>query len=352
MFINVTENKNLKAKPTDETKLGFGKIFTDYMFVMDYTNGLGWHDPQIIPYGPLSLDPACTCFHYGQEVFEGMKAYRGKGDDILLFRPRENFERLNVSNERLCIPLIDVDSALQALKQLVNIEKDWIPSSEGTSLYIRPFIIGCEPFLGVHAAANYKFIIILSPVGAYYASGLNPINIFVEQSYVRAIKGGTGFAKAGGNYAASLKAQTEAKGYSQVLWLDGIEHKYIEEVGAMNVFFVIGDEIVTPSLGGSILPGITRKSAIELLTSQGKTVVERRITIDEVMESAKSGELKEVFGTGTAAVISPVGELTYNNETVTVNNNVIGPIAQKLYDDLTGIQWGKIPDPFGWSVKI
>lgn len=351
MIINVIENTNLKAKPTDETKLGFGKIFTDYMFTMDYTQGLGWHDPQIIPYGPISLEPSCTCFHYGQEVFEGMKAYNGPNGEILLFRPEENFKRLNQSNDRLCIPQIDVDFALSALKQLLHLEKNWIPKSAGTSLYIRPFVIACEPFLGVHAAANYKFIIILSPVGAYYATGLNPVNIYVENKYVRAVKGGTGVAKAGGNYASSLKAQQEAKGYSQVLWLDGIEHKYIEEVGAMNVFFVIGDEIVTPMLQGSILPGITRKSVIELLTSQGKNVSERLVSIEEIMTAAKDGSLKEMFGTGTAAVISPVGELTYNGELVTINNNEIGSLTQALYDDLTNLQWGLSNDPFGWSVK-
>ncbi|MEG2813472.1 MAG: branched-chain amino acid aminotransferase, partial [Oscillospiraceae bacterium] len=269
-----------------------------------------------------------------------------------LFRPEENFKRLNASNERLCIPEIDVDFCINAVKELVKVEKDWIPNEEGTSLYIRPFIIGCDPFLGVHPSAQYKFVIILSPVGSYYAGGLEPVKIYVEPSYVRAVRGGIGYAKTGGNYAASLKAQQDAQGYSQVLWLDGVERKYIEEVGAMNVFFVIGDEIVTPELQGSILPGITRKSSIELLKSWGLNVVERRLSIKEVSDAAKDGSLKEMFGTGTAAVISPVGELKYKDEIITINNNQIGEISQRLYDAMTGIQIGKVQDKFGWISKI
>ena len=321
------------------------------MFIMDYANGQ-WCDPRIVPYGPIQLDPSAACFHYGQEVFEGMKAYNGVNGDLLLFRPDENFKRLNSSNDRLCIPNIDEEFAIKALSQLVNIEKDWIPTGDGTSLYIRPFIIGCDPFLGVHPSAQYKFIIILSPVGAYYASGLNPIKIYVEPQYVRAVRGGIGYAKTGGNYAASLKAQQDAVGYSQVLWLDGVERKYIEEVGAMNVFFVIGDEIITPELQGSILPGITRKSSIELLKSWGYNVVERKLSIEEVSEASKKGILKEMFGTGTAAVISPVGELKYKDETITINNNEIGEISQRLYDAMTGIQLGKQEDTFNWTRKI
>lgn len=348
--IELTQNK--KPKPTDESKLGFGKCFTDHMFVMDYTVGTGWHDAKILPYGPISLDPSASVFHYGQEVFEGMKAYRTANGEIKLFRPDENFKRMNVSNERICIPLVDVDFCVNAVKKLVEIDKDWIPQSEGTSLYIRPFVIGCEPFLGVHAAQNYKFIIILSPVGSYYAGGLAPTKIFVESNYVRAVKGGMGFAKTGGNYAASLKAQQDAEGYSQVLWLDGVERKYIEEVGAMNVFFVIGDEIVTPALQGSILPGITRKSCIEILKSWGCNVSERRLSIDEVEKAAKDGSLKEMFGTGTAAVVSPVGELKYKDDIIKIGDNKIGEITQKLYDALTGIQTGKAEDKFGWMVNL
>lgn len=349
--IKLIKTTSPKAKPSDETQLGFGKCFTDHMFLMDYTQGKGWHDPRIVPYGPLSLDPSCSVFHYGQEVFEGMKAYKTADGSIQLFRPEENFKRLNRSNERLCIPEIDVDFCVEAVKELIRVDRDWIPSAEGTSLYVRPFIIGCEPVLGVHPANNYLFVIILSPSGSYYANGMAPVKIFVESQYVRAVRGGIGYAKTGGNYAASLKAQQDAAGYSQVLWLDGVERKYIEEVGAMNVFFVIGDEIVTPELQGSILPGITRKSCIEILKDWGYTVHERRLSIDEVREAARSGQLKEMFGTGTAAVISPVGELKYQDEIIRIGDG-IGELTQKLYDELTGIQLSKREDRFGWIQKI
>lgn len=352
MDIRVERTKLPKAKPTDDSKLGFGKCFTDHMFIMEHIDGKGWHDPRIVPYGPILLDPSATVFHYGQEVFEGMKAYKTASGEIQFFRPSENFKRMNLSNERLCIPAIDEDFCLKALKELVEIDKDWIPTSEGTSLYIRPFIIGCEPMLGVHPAAKYMFMIILSPVGSYYATGLTPIKIFVEDEYVRAVKGGMGYAKTGGNYAASLKAQERAVGYSQVLWLDGVERKYIEEVGAMNVFFVIDDEIVTPELQGSILPGITRKSCLEILRSWGMKVSERKLSIDEVIAAARSGSLKEMFGTGTAAVVSPVGELSYKDEKIVIGSNKIGDITQKLYDTLTGIQLGKSADTFGWTEKL
>ena len=350
--IKIELNPNKKVKPTDESQLGFGKCFTDHMFIMDYTQGVGWHDPRIVPYGPIALDPSASVFHYGQEVFEGMKAYKAENGDIQFFRPEENFKRLNVSNERICIPQIDVELCVEAVKALVKVDQDWIPTSAGTSLYIRPFIIGCEPVLGVHPANNYKFMIILSPVGSYYAGGLAPIKIFVETNYVRAVRGGIGFAKTGGNYAASLKAQQDATGYSQVLWLDGVERKYIEEVGAMNVFFVIGDEIITPALQGSILPGITRKSCIEILKSWGYTVSERKLSIDEVAEAASNGSLKEMFGTGTAAVVSPVGELKYNEDSIIIGDHKIGEITQRLYDALTAIQTGKADDEFGWIVKL
>lgn len=351
--IKIELTKTPKQKPTDQSKLGFGKSFTDHMFLMDYTVGEGWHDARIVPYGPISLDPSASVFHYGQEVFEGMKAYKSKENgEIRLFRPEENFKRLNSSNERLCIPEIDVDFCIEALEKLITIDKDWIPAEEGTSLYIRPFIIGCEPVLGVHPANNYLFVIILSPSGSYYANGLEPVRIYVEPKYVRAVRGGIGYAKTGGNYAASLKAQQDAKGFSQVLWLDGVERKYIEEVGAMNVFFVMDDEIVTPELQGSILPGITRKSCVEILKSWGYKVSERKISIDEVIETAKSGKMLEMFGSGTAAVVSPVGELKYADTEITIGGGKIGELTMKLYNEITAIQTGKKEDTRGWSVIV
>ncbi len=352
--IKIELAKTLKAKPADENNLGFGKIFTDHMFIMDYTEGQGWHDARIVPYGPIELAPAAMCLHYGQEVFEGLKAYRTESGDIQLFRPQENFKRLNLSNQRLVIPQIDEEFALHALKELIKIEKDWVPHTDGASLYIRPFIIAVDPFLGVKPGAEYKFIIILSPSGAYYASGLNPVAIYVEENYVRAVKGGMGFAKTGGNYAASLIGQDEAhkQNYSQVLWLDGVEKKYIEEVGAMNMFFVIDGEVVTPELAGSILPGITRKSVIELCKSWGMKVTERRITIQEVADAYKAGKLDEAFGTGTAAVISPVGHLKWGDLVMEINDNKIGTISQKLYDTMTGMQYGKLPDTQNWIEKV
>lgn len=352
--IKIELTKTPKPKPIDESKLGFGHLFTDHMFIMDYETGKGWHNARIVPHGPIAMDPAAMCLHYGQEVFEGMKAYRTADGKIQLFRPEENFKRLNQSNERLVIPQIDEKFALECLNELLKVEKDWVPHADGSSLYIRPFVIAVDPFLGVKPGDQYMFIIILSPSGAYYATGLNPVNIYVETNYVRAVKGGMGFVKTGGNYAASLIGQDEAhkQNYSQVLWLDGIERKYIEEVGAMNIFFVIGDEIVTPELQGSILPGITRKSVIEVCKSWGLKVSERRLGIQEVADAYKNGQLKEVFGTGTAAVISPVGHLKWGDILMEINDNNIGAISQKLYDTMTGIQWGKIPDTFGWTVEV
>jgi branched-chain amino acid aminotransferase len=353
--IKFIPRKELKAKPADETKLGFGRIFTDYMFLMNYTSGRGWHDARIVPYGPLELDPSTMVFHYAQEMFEGLKAYRTAEGKIQLFRPQKNIERMNNTNRRMCIPEIDPDDALQAIKALVEREREWVPHSVGTSLYIRPFIIATDAQLGVHPSKTYLFVIILSPVGSYYAGGINPVKIFVETEYVRAVKGGTGFAKVGGNYAASLIGQAKAEklGYAQVLWLDGIEHKYIDEVGAMNVFFVINGEVITPSLDtGSILPGVTRASCIELLKAWGCKVTERRIALSEVIEANKAGVLNEAFGTGTAAVISPIGELVNETDRIVLNGGKIGPIAQKLYDSLTGIQWGKIKGPDGWIVPV
>ncbi len=352
--IRVERTNHPKQKPTDENKLGFGTIFTDHMFMMNYDEGEGWHDPRIVPYGPIPLDPAAMCLHYGQEVFEGMKAYKSAEGKVLLFRPEKNMARLNVSNERLCIPLIDEAFCVEAIKKLVSIEKDWIPTAEGTSLYLRPFIFAVDPHIGVHPAHHLIFMIICSPVGAYYPEGLNPVKIYVEQNYVRAVRGGMGFTKTAGNYAASLKAQDEAEKqhYTQVLWLDGVERKYIEEVGTMNVFFVIDDEIVTPALQGSILSGITRMSSIELLRSWGYKVSERKLSIQEVAEAAEQGRLKEAFGTGTAAVISPIGQLKWGDDIMDINHGEIGPISQKLYDNLTGIQWGKLPDTMGWTVEV
>ncbi len=352
--IRVEMSQNLKEKPKDESKLTFGDYFTDHMFVMNYDEGKGWNDPRVVPYGPISLEPSAMVFHYAQEVFEGLKAYKAADGRILLFRPDENFKRLNASNERLCIPPIDEELALEGLKELIKIEKGWVPSACDTSLYIRPFIIATDPHLGVRPGKHYLFIIILSPVGPYYPEGLNPVKIYVETKYVRAVKGGTGHIKTGGNYAASLKSQAEAKGlnYTQVLWLDGVERKYIEEVGTMNVFFKIGEEIVTPALEGSILPGITRKSAIELMRSWGLKVNERRISIDELAEAYDKGELKEAFGTGTAAVISPIGHLNWNGKIMDINGGQIGELSHKLYETLTGIQCGRLPDTFGWTVEV
>lgn len=354
MEIRYELTKNPKQKPADESKLGFGRVFTDHMFVMDYDTGMGWHDARIVPFGDISLSPAAMCLHYGQEIFEGLKAYRTADGEIQLFRPEENFKRLNTSAERMVIPTVDVDFCIDALKKLVELEKDWVPHADGTSLYIRPFIFACDPFVGVKPADHYMFIIILSPSGAYYASGLNPVKIYVEQKYVRAVRGGTGFAKTAANYAVSLKGQDEAhqQDYEQVLWLDGVEQKYIEEVGAMNIFFVIDNEVVTPELVGTVLPGITRKSAIEICKKKGYKVSERRITIEEVAKAYDEGKLQEVFGTGTAAVISPVGHLKWGDKIMTINDNKIGEISQMLYDTMTGIQWGKLPDEFGWITKL
>lgn len=343
-----------KQKPAPGAPLPFGTIFTDHMFVMNYDEGQGWHDPRIIPYGPIEMDPSAMCLHYDQSVFEGMKAYRAQDGRILLFRPDKNMARLNVSNDRLCIPPIDEELAKAAIEKLVSVEKDWIPSEEGTSLYIRPFIIGMDPHIGVHPAHHLMFMVICCPVGAYYPEGLDPVKIYVETNYVRAVRGGMGFTKTAGNYAASLKAQDEAEqqNYTQVLWLDGVERKYIEEVGTMNVFFVIDDEVVTPALQGSILSGITRMSCIEMLKSWGLKVSERKLSIQEVADAAKEGRLKEAFGTGTAAVVSPIGHLKWGDMIMEINNGEIGPLSQRLYDTLTGIQWGKIEDTFGWTVEV
>jgi len=352
--IKVTKTTAPKEKPKKGEKLGFGHIFTDHMFVMNYTEGKGWHDARIVPYGDLSLAPSSMVFHYGQEMFEGLKAYKDADGNARLFRPDMNAKRANESNKRLCIPEIPEEDFVQAVSEVVKIDKDWIPEEEGTSLYIRPFVIATDSFLGVAPSKTYLFIVILSPSGAYYESGLAPVGIWIEDEYVRAVKGGMGFAKTGGNYAASLIAQVKAHddGYSQVLWLDGVERKYIEEVGAMNIFFKIDGKIVTPMLNGSILPGITRNSVIQICKSWGLEVEERRISVDELIAAQKEGRLEECFGTGTAAVISPVGKLRYEEDVMIINGGEIGEISQKLYDTITGIQWGKCKDEFNWSIVL
>ena len=345
-----------KPKP-DPNTLKFGKEFSDHMFVMEYETGKGWYDGRIVPYGPLSLDPAAAVFHYGQEMFEGMKAYRTPTGRVQLFRPYMNAERTRKTNERMCMPDIDPELFVGAIKALVDIERDWIPEKEGTSLYIRPFIIADDPFLGVQAANHYKYVIILSPVGPYYdipGGGLAPTKIFVEDEFVRASVGGAGFAKVGGNYGAALKAQTKATdmGCAQVLWLDAVEHSYVEEIGTSNAFFMIGDEVITAPLLGTILPGVTRASVIELLKKWGIKISERRLRISDVEKAAEEGNLKEIFASGTAAVISPVGELKFKNKSLTIGDGGVGTLAQRLYDTLYGIQTGKIADDMGWTVEV
>ena len=350
-FIPATQ---LKAKPTDESKLGFGQLFTDYMFIMNYNPTDGWTDARVQPYQNFDMDPACLVLHYGQTIFEGLKAYRRADGGIQLFRPRDNFRRMNKSADRLCIPQFDVELAMAGLEKLLEVEKDWVPHSEGASLYIRPTIIATDVRLGVHASNTYAFYIILSPSGAYYASGLDPVGIYVEDQYVRAVRGGMGFAKTAGNYAASIKAGEVAneKGYAQVLWLDGIEHKYVEEVGSMNMMFKIAGRIVTPMLNGSILAGITRDSIMTLARDMGVEVEERRVAKKEVFDAAEDGTLEEAFGTGTAAVVSPVNSLCMDGKVIRIGDGSIGPLTQKLYDTLTGIQYGRLPDTHNWIVKL
>ena len=353
MEIKFVKADTLKAKPEPST-LGFGKIFSDYMFMMDWNKETGWHDARIVPFGYLSIHPASTVLHYGSAIFEGLKAYRRADGKVQLFRPIENIRRMNNSAERLCLPQIPEDMALEIYTKFVETEKDWTPDQEGTSLYLRPFMFGNDESLGVHAVHNATFIIIASPVGSYYKEGINPVKIMIEDEDVRAVRGGTGYAKCGGNYAASNRAgeRAEQKGYSQVLWLDGVERKYIEEVGAMNVMFKINGEIITPKLTGSILPGITRKSCIEVLKSEGYNVSERLLSLEELTSAMADGTLEEAWGCGTAAVVSPIGELCYKDHKYTINNGEIGPVTQHLYDTLTGIQWGKTEDKFGWTYPI
>lgn len=349
MDIKIERSNHLKKKPSGEP-LGFGQYFTDHMFTMDYTEGIGWHDAKIIPYGPIELDPACMVFHYAQETFEGLKAYELQDGQIALFRPELNAHRLNQSNARLCMPEVPEDLFIKAIETLVKYEQDWIPDEFEHSLYIRPFMFATEAGVGVHPSKQYKFIIILSPVSSYYPEGVNPVKIWVEDEYVRAVIGGTGFTKCGGNYASSIIAERKAKehGYTQVLWLDGVHRRYIEEVGTMNAMFVIDNKVITAPLHGSILPGVTRNSIIHLLKDWGITVEERLLSIEELMDAGHNGTLTEAFGTGTAAVISPIGELYYKGDEIIINGFETGPLTHKLYETLTKIQWGLIPDSYGW----
>ena len=353
MEISITKTTALAEKP-DSSILGFGKYFTDHMFIMDYSQDEGWHDARIVPFGRFPIHPASTVLHYGSEIFEGLKAYRKADGSIQMFRPLENIRRMNRSAVRMCLPEIPEDLALEVLTKFVSFEQDWVPSANGTSLYIRPFMFGNDESLGVHSVKNATFMIITSPVGSYYKEGINPVKIMIESDDVRAVRGGTGEAKCGGNYAASNRAgeRAEQMGYSQVLWLDGVERKYIEEVGAMNVMFKINGEVVTPMLAGSILPGITRKSILELLRKEGIPAVERLISIDELVDAMEKGTLEEAWGCGTAAVVSPIGELYYNGKKYVVNGGKIGELTQHLYDTLTGIQWGKVEDTFGWTYSL
>ena len=352
--ISITRTSAPKQKPQDESALGFGRLFTDHMFLMNYEAGKGWFNPRIVPYGAFDMDPAAMVLHYGQAIFEGTKCYRRADGGLQLFRPGDNLARMTRSAQRMGMPALDEETALEGMKQLVKVDAEWVPHRDGTSLYIRPTMISTDVGLGVHASKTYLFYIILSPVGAYYKEGLKPVSIYVEDEYVRAVRGGVGFTKCAGNYAASILAGdvAEKKGFSQVLWLDGVEQKYVEEVGSMNMMFAYGNKIVTPKLNGSILPGITRDSVLKLAKQLGYEAEESRLNVEEIFADAKSGKLTEAFGTGTAAVISPVGTLALRDEKITVGDGGIGPISQKLYDTLTGIQYGRIPDENGWIVKI
>lgn len=353
MDIRFEKREHLKEKP-DQKNLGFGKYMTDYMFVMDWDREKEWHDARIVPHESMLLDPACVALHYAQETFEGMKAYRTKEGKIQLFRPEMNAKRMIKSNERLCMPPVPVDMFVEAVEELVKVEKDWVPSEPETSLYIRPFMFATESSLGVHMASSYKFVVICTPVGAYYAEGVNPVRILVEDELVRAVKGGTGFTKCGGNYAASILGQVKAEkqGCTQVLWLDGVERKYVEEVGTMNIMFKIAGEIYTAPIEGTVLPGVTRDSIIHILKDWGYKVNETRLSVDDLMKAGHDGTLEEAFGTGTAAVISPVGEFVYKDDKVTVNDFKTGELTQKLYDYLTGIQWGSVEDKYHWTVEV
>ncbi len=352
---NLLPLESRKQKPQSADDLSFGDTFTDHMIMMDYKEGRGWHNARIVPYQDICLNPAAMSLHYAQSIFEGLKCYRRKDGGLQLFRPRDNFKRFNVSAERMCMPQVDPEFCLDSLKELIRIEQDWVPTSHGASLYLRPTMIATEPHLGVRPAKEYLYFLIVGPVGAYYKEGFNPVKIYVSEEYVRAVRGGVGHIKAAGNYAASLYGARKAaqKGFTQILWLDAVERKYVEEVGTSNIFFLIGDELVTPPLAGSILPGITRYTVLDLVRNWGEyKVVERQISIDEVMAKAGDGQLKEVFASGTAVVISPVGEIYYRDKTVQIGDGRTGPLAQKLFDEITAIQYGEKPDSYGWIETV
>lgn len=351
--ISVTTTAAPKRRPADDA-LQFGTVFTDHMFVLDYTEGRGWHDPRIVPYQPFTVEPAAAVLHYAQAVFDGLKAFRGGDGTVRLFRAPKHVERLNRSCERLCIPELDPALVLESFHALLGVDQAWVPRKRGTAIYLRPTVIATESFLGVRPAKRYVYFLILSPVGAYYAEGINPVKILATDEYVRAVQGGVGAAKTSGNYAASLYAAEAAKklGYTQVLWLDGVHHKYLDEVGTMNIMVKIGDEVITPPLSGSILAGVTRDSVLTLLRDWGLKASERPISIDEVLAAAKAGTLAEMWGTGTAAVVSPVGELGYKGQRIAINAGRIGPLTQKLYDAIVAIQYGDAPDPHGWTTPV
>ncbi|KAA2214286.1 branched-chain amino acid aminotransferase [Teichococcus oryzae] len=351
--ISVTRTQRPGPRPDDAT-LAFGKVFTDHMFLMDYEEGKGWHDPRVVPYEPLVMDPATSVLHYGQAVFDGLKAFRGKDGQIRLFRAQRHAERLNKSCRALCIPEMDVDLIRRSFEAIVAADHEWVPRTRGTSLYIRPTVIARDVMLGVHPAHRYTYFVICSPVGAYYKEGVKPVRILATDTHVRAVQGGLGEAKTAANYAASLSAQQEAEraGYTQVLWLDGVERKYIDEVGTMNIMMQIGEEVITPPLAGTILDGVTRNSILQLLRDWGHTVSERRVSIDEVMQAGRDGTLREMWGTGTAAVVSPVGELGYKGEKISIGNGHTGILTQKLYDSIVGIQYGEAADPHGWTSVV
>ena len=353
MNIEIMKTIAPKEKPAAD-RLGFGRYFTDHMLLTDYEAGRGWHDARIVPFGPLTLHPAATVFHYGAEIFEELKAYRRPDGEVQLFRPWENVRRLNHSAERMALPQLDAAFALQAIKTLARVEKEWVPDLPRTSLYLRPFLLGNDETLGVHTVRRALFAIIASPVGAYYAAGLSPVSIMIETRDVRAVRGGTGYAKCGGNYGASMRAGESAaeRGYDQVLWLDGVERRYVEEVGSMNVMFLIGDTVVTPALTGSVLPGITRMSCIELLREKGYRVEERLLSTQELLSAAQSGALREAWGCGTAAVVSPIGALAMDGARYTVADGGVGKLTRALYDTLTDIQWGRTPDTHGWTCPV
>ena len=345
--------EQIQEAPTDD--FGFGDKFANRMFIQKYSVENGWHDAKIGPFEPLTLSPATAVFHYAQEIFEGTKAYRREDGKINLFRPMENMRRFNRSATRMAMPVVDEEEHLSAIVKLVEMEHQWVPAKAGASLYIRPTMIASQPALGVHASKEYLHFVIVGPVGAYFSQGFNPVPVYISDKYRRAVRGGVGDAKTGGNYAASLFVGAEAKekGYSQVLWLDAIEGRFIEEVGAMNICFVYeGKRIVTPPLTGSILPGITRKSVLHLGKDLGYDVAEEPIDVNDMLADVKSGKITEVFGCGTAAVIAPVGKFGYKDDEYTINNYEVGPVAKRLYQELTDIQYGRIEDRFGWTVTI